>query len=63
MDAVRGDILTGDEDLHVGEVGTVLGDVGLRGNDAEAEKVGVTKGETGAGLYAGKLSTTNGRSG
>ena len=63
MVEVRGDILTGDEALHVGEVGTILGDVGLRGNDAGAEKVGVTNGETGAGLYAGRLSTTSGRSG
>jgi hypothetical protein len=61
--AVRGDILTGDAARCFGEVGVILGDVGLRGNDAGAEKVGVTNGETGAGLYAGKLSTTNGRSG
>lgn len=47
---LRGDILTGDEDLFAGEVGSILGDVGLRGNVAGAEKVGVINGETGAEL-------------
>lgn len=60
---VRGDILTGEEARRVGELGSVRGDVGLRGRSAGAEKVGVMNGETGAGVYEGKLSTASGLKG
>ena len=50
MLVLRGEILTGDEDLFEEEIGSILGDVGLRGNVAGAEKVGVINGETGAEL-------------
>ena len=63
-DAVRVEILTGEEALRVGELGDILGDVGRRvACGAGVENVGVMNGETGAGEYAGMSSMARGRSG
>jgi hypothetical protein len=51
---LRGDIRTGEEARRLGEPGIIFGDDGLRvAWGAEAEKVGVTNGDTGTELYAG----------
>jgi hypothetical protein len=60
----RGEYRMGDDDrLSVGELGARVGDIALRETSgAGAEKVGVTKGDTGAEENAGKMcSAASGR--